>query len=60
MVQVLMGAYHTCQSERGDRGAKMLLWLQIGFMPLNQKLAHAGFGGTFVGAIPPLPIIGIH
>jgi hypothetical protein len=38
--------------------SKMLLWLQVGFMPLNQLLRHAGFGGTYVGAIPPLPIIG--
>lgn len=34
--------------------SRMLLWLQVGFMPLNQQLRHAGFGGTYVGAIPLL------
>ena len=35
--------------------SKMLLWLQVGFMPRNQLLRHAGFGGTYVGAVPLLP-----
>jgi len=51
----LGATYNSCYDT-----SKMLLWLQIGFMPLNQKLAQAGFGRTFVGAIPPLSIIGIH
>lgn len=49
----LGAAYNTCYDI-----PKMLLWLQVGFMPRNGQLNQAGFGQTYVGAVPMLAKIG--
>ncbi|HLI62714.1 MAG TPA: hypothetical protein VKV05_04900, partial [Terriglobales bacterium] len=43
-----LGTYNPCYNV-----ASMLAWLQAGFAPQNLALKTAGFGGTYVGAIPP-------
>ncbi len=49
-----IGGYNTCYNVD-----KMLAWLQAGFQPQNSALATAGYGGTYIGAVP-LAVRGIH
>ncbi len=47
-----LGAYNSCFNV-----ASMLAWLQAGFAPRNFNLQNAGFGGTYVGAMPPHKVV---
>jgi hypothetical protein len=42
-------AYNSCFNI-----SSMLKWLQAGFAPTNQALAKSGWGGTYIGAVPPV------